>query len=71
MNYRNFFIIMLLILVGIFFGYLSSGNPGLLVICLGIIVWVLSSTFELINFNRTIYYVTFVRYTPLSKHNTN
>jgi len=45
-------------LVGIFFGYLSSGNPGFLVICLGIIGWILSYTIELINFNRTIYYVT-------------
>ncbi|OEC84534.1 hypothetical protein A9507_01880 [Methanobacterium sp. A39] len=59
MNKRNFFIIMLMILVGVFFNYLSSGNPGLLVLCLGII-GVLISTSKLINYNRIVYYVIFL-----------
>ncbi|OPY23711.1 MAG: hypothetical protein A4E27_01423 [Methanobacterium sp. PtaU1.Bin242] len=56
MNDRNFFIILLLTLVGVFFNYLSSGNPGLLVFCLGII-GVLISRSKLINYNRNVYYV--------------
>lgn len=57
MTDRNSVIIQLTALVGVFCGYLSSGNPGWLIFCLGIIGWLIS-TFDLINFNRVIYYAT-------------
>jgi len=53
---RNFIIGELLIFCALFLRYLSSGNPGYLVFCLGII-GALISTSNLINFNRISYYL--------------
>lgn len=56
MNNKNLLIIYLLLLVGFFINYLSTGNPGLLVVCLGII-GALISTSNLLNYNRISYYL--------------
>ena len=46
-------------LVGFFFNYSSTGNPGLLVVCLGIIGALISIT-NLINYNRISYYIIII-----------
>lgn len=57
MNNRNFIILQLLLLSTFISNYISSGNPGFLIVCLGI-VGLLIATFEIINFNRILYYVS-------------
>lgn len=59
MTDRNFLISQSMLLFASFLDYQSSGNPGHLVFILGII-GVLISTSELINFNQTIYHLTFL-----------
>lgn len=56
MNDRNFIISILFIFGALFLRYLSSGNPGYLIVCLGIIGAVIITS-NLFNFNRTIYYI--------------
>jgi hypothetical protein len=56
MNNRNLLIGTSLLIFGVFFNYLSLGNPGLLVIILGMI-GLFVSTANLINYNRISYYV--------------
>jgi len=59
MDKRYFIISELCFFGALFLRYLSSGNPGYLLFCLGII-GVLISTSELFNFNRIIYYTALI-----------
>ncbi len=64
MDYKYFVISELCVFGALFLRYLSTGNPGYLIFCLGNI-GVLISTSELFNFNSIIYYIALLCITVL------